>query len=108
MIEALSAFETQFNTKVGVESARFQSLQSQAATPGAVSQDFDTLLAQLAGDMVGAMKKSEAVSIAGIQGKASAQQVVEAVLSAEQALQMAIAVRDKVVQAYQEIGRMAI
>jgi flagellar hook-basal body complex protein FliE len=29
-------------------------------------------------------------------------------MSAEQALQVAISVRDKVVQAYQEIGRMAI
>jgi flagellar hook-basal body complex protein FliE len=34
--------------------------------------------------------------------------VVEAVMSAEQTLQMAVAVRDKVVQAYQEVSRMAI
>jgi flagellar hook-basal body complex protein FliE len=29
-------------------------------------------------------------------------------MSAEQTLQMAVAVRDKVVQAYQEVSRMAI
>ena len=39
-----------------------------------------------------------------IQGKVSARKVVEALMSAEQALQMAVAVRDKVVQAYQEVS----
>jgi len=34
--------------------------------------------------------------------------VVEAVMSAEQSLQTAVAIRDKVVAAYQEIVRMAI
>jgi flagellar hook-basal body complex protein FliE len=43
-----------------------------------------------------------------MQGKMPVQQVVEAVLSAEQSLQTAIAVRDKVVAAYQEISHMAI
>jgi flagellar hook-basal body complex protein FliE len=33
---------------------------------------------------------------------------VEAVMSAEKSLQTALAVRDKVVNAYQEISRMAI
>ena len=36
------------------------------------------------------------------------QQVVEAVMAAEQTLQSAIAIRDKVVSAYLEISRMAI
>ncbi len=44
----------------------------------------------------------------GCSGKASVQQVVEAVMSAEQTLQSAIAIRDKVVSAYLEISRMAI
>ncbi len=34
--------------------------------------------------------------------------MVEAVMSVVQTLQMAVAVRDKVVQAYQEVSRMAI
>jgi flagellar hook-basal body complex protein FliE len=54
------------------------------------------------------IKGGEAAAISGIQGKASTQKVVEAIMSAEQSLQVAISVRDKVVQAYQEIGRMAI
>jgi flagellar hook-basal body complex protein FliE len=43
-----------------------------------------------------------------MQGKESTRKVVEALMSAEQALQTAVAVRDKVVQAYQEVVRMSI
>ena len=43
------------------------------------------------------MRTGEAAALAGLQGKASVQQVVEAVMSAEQTLQAAIAIRDKVV-----------
>ena len=47
-------------------------------------------------------------SIAGMRGQASVQQVVDAVMSAEQTLQGAIAIRDKVVSAYLELSRMSI
>ena len=54
------------------------------------------------------LRNAEALSIAGVRGQASVQQVVDAVMTAEQSLQTAIAVRDKVVSAYLEISRMAI
>ena len=54
------------------------------------------------------MKGAESTSIAGIQGNASTQAVVDAVMGAERALQTAVVIRDKVVAAYQEISRMAI
>lgn len=69
---------------------------------------FDGVLEQVAADAIGTLKAGEAASISSIQGKVSAQQVVEAMMSAERTLQMAVAVRDKVVQAYQEVSRMAI
>ena len=69
---------------------------------------FDGVLQQVANDAISTMKTGEAASISYIQGKVSAQSVVEAVMSAEQTVQMAVAVRDKVVQAYQEVSRMAI
>jgi flagellar hook-basal body complex protein FliE len=75
----------------------------------AVSQaSFGDMMAQVASNAVGTMKAGEAAAISGIQGNASVQQVVEAVMSAEQTLQAAIAIRDKVIAAYQEISRMAI
>ena len=70
--------------------------------------DFMDVLAQVSGSAVADLRAGEAASIAGMEGKMSVQQVVEAVMSAEKSLQTALAVRDKVVSAYQEIGRMAI
>jgi flagellar hook-basal body complex protein FliE len=80
------------------------------STRGAASApaDFGAMLAQMATNTVDALKSAEAASIGGVQGKASVQQVVEAVMSAEQTLQGAIAIRDKVVSSYLEISRMAI
>jgi flagellar hook-basal body complex protein FliE len=72
------------------------------------SVGFGGVMEQVAADAIGTLKAGEAASISSIQGKVSAQRVVEAVMSAEQTLQVAIAVRDKVVQAYQEVSRMAI
>lgn len=80
----------------------------QTALSGQSAVGFDGVLQQVANDAISTMKTGEAASISYIQGKVSAQSVVEAVMSAEQTLQMAVAVRDKVVQAYQEVSRMAI
>ena len=54
------------------------------------------------------MKSGEAAAIAGVEGKASVQNVVSTVMQAERDLHTAIALRDKAVAAYQEISRMAI
>ena len=54
------------------------------------------------------LKTGEATAIGGVTGTKSVQQVVTAMLDAEQALQTAITVRDKLVSAYQEISRMQI
>ena len=43
-----------------------------------------------------------------INGNASTQAVVDAVMNAERTLTTAVAIRDKVVAAYQELSRMAI
>ena len=80
---------------------------------GAVAQeaagvDFSSMLGDLAVKAAGEVRNAETQSIAGVRGQASVQQVVEAVMSAEQSLQTAIAVRDKVVSAYLEISRMSI
>lgn len=79
-----------------------------ATQPGASTVGFNNVLEQVAADAIGSMKAGEAASIQSINGKLSAQKVVEAVMSAERSLQMAVAVRDKVVAAYQEVSRMAI
>lgn len=76
-----------------------------AEAPGA---NFGAVLGDLFASTAGAIKQAETISVAGIKGQATVQQVVEAVMSAEQSLQSALAVRDKVVGAYLEISRMQI
>lgn len=57
---------------------------------------------------VDTLERSEATVVAGLSGKASVQQVVEAVSTAELSLQKVTAVRDRVIAAYQEIARMPV
>ncbi len=57
---------------------------------------------------VEAAKQSEAVSLKAIAGQADMQDVVLAISNAETALGTMVAVRDKVISAYQEIMRMSI
>jgi flagellar hook-basal body complex protein FliE len=78
---------------------------SAAAVGGA---DFGSVLADVAGQAMSTIKTGEAAAIQGIGGTMGLQEVVSAIMAAEQTLQTAIAVRDKVVSAYQEISRMAI
>ena len=54
------------------------------------------------------MRASEQTVQAGLVGRADPQAVVEALAATELAVQTAIAVRDKVVEAYQEILRMPV
>lgn len=78
------------------------------AVQGSGGLGFDSVLKQVTTDAIGTLKAGETASIEAMQGKESTRRVVEALMSAEQALQTAVAVRDKVVQAYQEVARMSI
>lgn len=79
-----------------------------AAVGEAGGADFAGMLGQMMSNLAGAMRTSEAAALAGIKGQVPVQQVIDAVMSAEQTLQGAIAVRDKVVAAYLELSRMQI
>ncbi len=101
MIDAISAA----GRSTGIDLAKPVGTSSaKTVSPGG----FDEVLKNVATETVSSLYKSEATAIAGINGKASIQQVVDQVMAAERALQTTIAVRDKVVSAYQEITRMAI
>jgi len=109
MVSAVSSIAGMIDRPAAVTTVPATGFQPAAgAVTGVPQASFSDMMAQVATNAVDTMKTGEAASIAGIQGKASVQQVVEAVMSAEQTLQTAIAIRDKVVAAYQEIARMAI
>ncbi|HKZ95570.1 MAG TPA: flagellar hook-basal body complex protein FliE [Hyphomicrobiaceae bacterium] len=74
----------------------------------AAPADFGTVLGQMALDAIGVLKSGETAAVAGVRGQMPVQQVVEAVMAAEQTLTASIAVRDKVVSAYLELSRMSI
>jgi flagellar hook-basal body complex protein FliE len=105
MLEAVSSLVSGVG---GVATSDVVKSTSGPAQAGQATLGFDGVLEQVAADAIGTLKAGEAASIASIQGKVSAQRVVEAMMSAERTLQMAVAVRDKVVSAYQEVSRMAI
>jgi flagellar hook-basal body complex protein FliE len=79
-----------------------------SAAGAAPVSDFSKVMANIASDAVGAMKSGEAAAINGISGNTSVQNVVQSMMGAEEALQTALAVRDKLLSAYQEISRMTI
>jgi len=81
---------------------------AQPATQGAVPENFSDMISQMITETASALHKAENTSVAAIHGQASVQDVVETVMAAEQSLQAAIAVRDKVTAAYLELSRMGI
>jgi flagellar hook-basal body complex protein FliE len=76
------------------------------AAPG--SADFGAVLAQAAQNTMQSLKAGEKASLQALAGKADVGQVVQALSAAETTLQATVAVRDRVVAAYQEIIRMPI
>jgi flagellar hook-basal body complex protein FliE len=92
----------------GPETARGVSQPLGADTVSATDDGVQAMFQRVAAAARDTMRAGEAASIAGVKGDASVQEVVNAVMSAEQQLRAAIAVRDRVVAAYQEVSRMQI
>jgi flagellar hook-basal body complex protein FliE len=76
--------------------------------PGADRPSFAELLKDSAQGAVEIGKTSEQQSIAGIAKQAELADIITAVSNAEVTLQTVVAVRDRVIQAYQDIMRMPI
>lgn len=70
------------------------------------AMSFGDLLEQVLTGALDASRKGETQATRAIAGGADLQQVVEAVNAAELTLQTVVAVRDRIIGAYQEIMRM--
>ncbi|GJL87262.1 MAG: flagellar hook-basal body complex protein FliE [Minwuia thermotolerans] len=75
---------------------------------GAQGGSFADMVREAAEGAVGSLEKSEQVAMSSNVDKAGLTDVVVAVNNAEIALQTVVAVRDRVVDAYQQIIRMPI
>lgn len=69
---------------------------------------FSAMLESTLRDTVETVRAGDRAAVAGLQGKMSTQEVVQATMAMEAALDTAVAVRDKVVGAYQEVLRMTV
>lgn len=69
---------------------------------------FAQVLEETARTSVQTIRAGETAAVAGLQGQMPMQQVVEATMAMESALKVTVALRDKVVEAYQEIMRMSV
>ena len=95
--------------------AAYQSIaqlgQTAASSPGAAPAsvgDFSDFLSGAIKDSIGTMNKGEQAATAQLAGKANIVDVVNSVNAAELTLDTVVAVRDKVVAAYQSIMNMPI
>ncbi len=79
-----------------------------APTAGAGQSGFAEMLTSVMGDMTATSRAAETQMTSAVQGQGSLIDVVTAVSSAEASLETVMAVRDQVIQAYQEIMRMPI
>jgi flagellar hook-basal body complex protein FliE len=87
--------------------AAYRAVESGAQGMPAVD-GFGAALSRAMDGAVGLSRDAEAKSLQALEGKGDITDVVTALAKAELALQTTVAVRDRVVQAYQEIMRMPI
>ncbi len=93
----LSAYQNSQNLSVG-----------KANATNNPDTSFANVLGAAVSDVTETVRAADKSAVAGLKGEISTQQIVEATMELETSLRVAVSVRDKVVQAYQEILRMPI
>ena len=71
-------------------------------------ESFGEIIARTLGESAEVTRHSEQVSMQAVANQADLNEIVAAVTNAEVTLQTVISIRDRVIQAYQEILRMPI
>jgi flagellar hook-basal body complex protein FliE len=82
--------------------------QSAAGIEAGDSLDFGNMVQNAMSDAANAARTAEQAGMAAATGRADIVDVVTAIAAAEASLETVIAVRDQVIQSYQEIMRMPI
>ncbi len=86
-------------------SAGFGPMEARSNDPG---KSFVDMLGQAVSNAIDTGRHSETMSARAIAGKADIGEVVSAVTNAELTLQTAVAIRDRIIRAYQDIISMPI
>ena len=87
------------------KSAGFGAMDARSADPG---KSFVDMLGQAISNVIDSGRHGETMSARAIAGTADIGEVVSAVTNAELTLQTAVAIRDRVIRAYQDIVSMPI
>ncbi|TGD61847.1 flagellar biosynthesis protein [Tabrizicola sp. WMC-M-20] len=78
------------------------------AAGAAPAQSFADMVRGAASNAVQTVREADAAGQAGLTGQLGTQQVIEATMALESTVKVTVAMRDKFVEAYQEIMRMPI
>lgn len=105
---ALPAAAAQAYQAVANLGAKAASSPAASAADSAASGSFGDFLSDAVKNSIGTLKTGEAMATRQLAGQADIVSVVNAVNAAEITLDTVVAVRDKVVQAYQSIMNMPI
>jgi flagellar hook-basal body complex protein FliE len=100
-LSALNAYRNQLKMQQGIEDAGSEASASPQAS-------FDKLVKSAAEQAADTQYKSEGLQMESLTGKVELSNLVTAVANAELALQTVVAVRDRVINAYQDIVKMTI
>ena len=103
--------ESSFASQLYASARRIAPAETPAANATGMageSTTFADALAAASGEMAETLRAGEAAAQQALTGQGDVQSVVEALTTTELALQTAVAVRDRVVEAYQEVLRMPI
>ncbi|MFQ5566520.1 MAG: flagellar hook-basal body complex protein FliE [Paracoccaceae bacterium] len=103
--------QTSFATQLYASARRIAPAETPApdgAGKTAEGTTFSEALAAASSEMAATLRAGEAAAQQALAGEGDVQSVVEALTATELTLQTAVAVRDRVVEAYQEVLRMPI
>ena len=104
-LSGLSGLSGPTETRVA-NAAAMPAMPAVSGTPSPGS--FAETMKNVGETVVGNLKAAEGQSFAAMRGEVPTREVVDAIMAAEQSLQTAVAIRDKMVTAYLEIARMQI
>jgi flagellar hook-basal body complex protein FliE len=76
--------------------------------PARNSSDFSTMVGEAASAALDTLRGAERTTARGVAGKADVQEVVQALTNAELTMQSVVAIRDKIVSAYNDVMHMSV
>lgn len=105
---ALNAYKTALNSIDQAAETSGKADETEEGSGSSGGGSFASFLKGTARGLVDTLKSGEKMSAQAITGKADITDVVQAVTAAEISLQTVVAVRDRMIAAYQDIMRMPI